>query len=94
MIVGGTLGMIAGYFKGILDKIVGAIFLVVLSFPGLILAILIVALLDRSLLTISVTLGILGVAPIGRLARAQTLSFSEREFVMAAETLGAKNPES
>ena len=90
MIVGGTLGMIAGYFKGILDKIVGAIFLVVLSFPGLILAILIVALLDRSLLTISVTLGILGVAPIGRLARAQTLSFSEREFVMAAETLGAK----
>jgi peptide/nickel transport system permease protein len=90
MIVGGSLGMIAGYFKGVFDKAVGAIFLVVLSFPGLILAILIVALLDRSLLTISVTLGILGVAPIGRLARAQTLSFSEREFVMAAETLGAK----
>ena len=90
MVVGGTLGMIAGYFKGVFDKAVGAIFLVVLSFPGLILAILIVALLDRSLLTISVTLGILGVAPIGRLARAQTLSFSEREFVMAAETLGAK----
>ena len=90
VLVGGTLGMIGGYFKGLLDKIVSAIFLVVLSFPGLILAILIVALLDRSLLTVSVTLGILGVAPIGRLARAQTLSFAEREFVLAAETLGAK----
>ena len=90
VLVGGTLGMIGGYFKGPLDKIVSAIFLVVLSFPGLILAILIVALLDRSLLTVSVTLGILGVAPIGRLARAQTLSFAEREFVLAAETLGAK----
>ena len=90
VLLGGTLGMIGGYFKGPLDKIVSAIFLVVLSFPGLILAILIVALLDRSLLTVSVTLGILGVAPIGRLARAQTLSFAEREFVLAAETLGAK----
>ena len=77
MIVGGTLGMIAGYFKGILDKIVGAIFLVVLSFPGLILAILIVALLDRSLLTISVTLGILGVALEGLPAHKRSVSLSE-----------------
>ena len=90
VVVGGTLGMLAGYFKGILDKVISALFIVSLSFPGLILAILIVALVDRSLVTISVTLGILGVAPIGRLARAQTLSFSEREFVLAAETLGAK----
>ena len=90
IIVGGALGMIAGYFKGILDKIISAIFLVSLSFPGLILAILVVALVDRSLITISITIGILAVAPIGRLARAQTLSFAEREFVLAAETLGAK----
>ena len=90
IIVGGALGMIAGYFKGILDKIISAIFLVSLSIPGLILAILIVALVDRSLITISITIGILAVAPIGRLARAQTLSFAEREFVLAAETLGAK----
>ena len=90
IIVGGALGMIAGYFKGILDKVISAIFLVSLSFPGLILAILVVALVDRSLITISITIGILAVAPIGRLARAQTLSFAEREFVLAAETLGAK----
>ena len=90
IVVGGALGMIAGYFKGILDKIISAIFLVSLSFPGLILAILVVALVDRSLITISITIGILAVAPIGRLARAQTLSFAEREFVLAAETLGAK----
>ena len=90
IVVGGALGMIAGYFKGVLDKIISAIFLVSLSFPGLILAILVVALVDRSLITISITIGILAVAPIGRLARAQTLSFAEREFVLAAETLGAK----
>ena len=68
------------------------LFLLSLSFPGLVLTILIITILDRSLLTISLTFGILSIAPIGRLARAQTLSFSEREFVMAAETLGAKIP--
>lgn len=88
--IGGALGMLAGYFRGWLDKIISAIFLVFLSFPGLILAILVVALLDRSLMTISITIGILAVAPVGRLARAQTITYAEREFVIAAETLGAK----
>ncbi len=88
--IGGALGMLAGYFRGWLDKIISAIFLVFLSFPGLILAILVVALLDRSLWTISITIGLIAVAPVGRLARAQTITYAEREFVIAAETLGAK----
>ena len=90
LVVGGALGMLAGYFKGWVDRIISSVFIVSLSFPGLILAILVVALLNRSLWTISITIGILAVAPVGRLARAQTITFAEREFVIAAETLGAK----
>lgn len=90
MIIGGALGMISGFVRGWFDKLISFIFLVLLSFPALILAILITALLDRSLTTIAVTLGILSVAPVGRLARSATLVFAEREFVMAAETMGAK----
>lgn len=90
MLVGGTLGMIAGYVRGWFDRVVSFVFLVLLSFPALVLAILITALLDRSLLTISVTLGVLAIAPVGRLSRAATMVFAEREFVMAARTLGAK----
>ncbi|MBB32777.1 MAG: ABC transporter permease [Acidimicrobiaceae bacterium] len=90
LVVGGALGMFAGYFKGWVDRIISSVFIVSLSFPGLILAILVVALLNRSLWTISITIGILAVAPVGRLARAQTITFAEREFVIAAETLGAK----
>jgi peptide/nickel transport system permease protein len=90
MIIGGSLGMIAGFLRGPFDRIVSFVFLVLLSFPALVLAILITALLDRSLFTISVTLGILAIAPVGRLARAATLVFAEREFVMAARTIGAK----
>ncbi len=90
MLIGGSLGMIAGFFGGTFDKVVSFLFLVLLSFPALVLAILITTLAERSLFTISLTLGILAVAPVGRLARAATLVFAEREFVAASRTLGAK----
>lgn len=91
MLIGGSLGMIAGFIRGWFDRIVSFIFLVLLSFPALVLAILITSLVDRSLFTISVTLGVLAIAPVGRLARAATLVYADREFVMAARTIGAKN---
>ena len=90
-IVGGALGMVAGLVRGWFDRLASFLFLVLLSFPGLVLAILFIALIDRSVLTISVTLAVVGIAPVGRLARAATLSFAEREFVIAARTLGARN---
>lgn len=91
MIFGGLMGIVAGYFRGWWDRLISFVFIIFLSFPALVLAILITALLERSLRTISITLGILSVAPVGRVARATTISFAEREFVLAARTLGAKN---
>jgi peptide/nickel transport system permease protein len=55
------------------------------------LAILITTLLGRTVFWISVSLGILAIAPVGLLARAQTLVYVERDFVMAARILGAKD---
>jgi peptide/nickel transport system permease protein len=92
MVIGGTFGILAGYFRGSWDRVVSFVFVVLLSFPSLVLAILITSLLDRSLKTISLTLGFLAIAPVGRLARATTIQYSEREFVVAARTLGAKHP--
>jgi peptide/nickel transport system permease protein len=91
MVFGGALGILAGYFRGWFDRIISFLFVVLLSFPALVLAILITSLLNRSLLTISLTLGFLAIAPVGRLARATTIQFSDREFVVAARTLGAKH---
>jgi peptide/nickel transport system permease protein len=91
LVVGGTLGVVAGYLKGKVDQAVSFVFLVLLSFPALVLAILITSLVDRNLRTISLTLGILAIAPVGRLARANTLVYAEREFVTAARTIGAKS---
>ncbi len=88
-VFGGTLGLVSGYFRGTFDKIVSFVFVTLLSFPALILAILITTLLGRTVFWISVSLGILAIAPVGRLARAQTLVFAERDFVTAARILGA-----
>jgi peptide/nickel transport system permease protein len=92
MVIGGSLGIIAGYFRDWNDRVVSFVFVVLLSFPSLVLAILITSLLDRSLFTISLTLGFLAIAPVGRLARATTIQYAEREFVLAARTLGARHP--
>jgi len=91
MVVGGSLGMLGGYFKGWFDQGVSFVFYTLLSFPGLVLAILITSVLERSLLVICLTLGVLAVAPVGRLARATTLQYADREFVAAARILGASH---
>ncbi len=90
-LVGGSLGMAAGHFRGLFDKVISFVFTVLLSFPALILAILITTLLGRTVFWISISLGILAIAPVGRLARAQTLVYAERDFVTAARILGAKD---
>jgi peptide/nickel transport system permease protein len=89
LFIGGTLGLLAGYFRGRLDRVVTFVFVVLLSFPALVLAILITSLLDRGLVTIALTLGLLGVAPVGRVARAATIQYAARDFVTAARMIGA-----
>lgn len=89
MVVGGALGILAGYFRGWLDRMVSFLLVTILSFPALVLAILVTSLVDRSLLTISLVLGFLSIAPVGQLARSATIQYSDRNFVVAAHTIGA-----
>ncbi len=89
--IGGPLGIISGYFRGKIDAVISFVFVSLLSFPSLVLALLIVNSLDRSLKVVAMVLGILAIAPIGRLARANTIVFAEREFVQAARVIGAKD---
>jgi peptide/nickel transport system permease protein len=91
MIVGGTIGILSGYFRGMLDMVTSFIMFTLLSFPALVLAILVISLLDKDVQTVALTIGILSVAPVGRLTRATTIQYSEREFVQAARVVGAKN---
>ncbi|MBI3524208.1 MAG: ABC transporter permease [Betaproteobacteria bacterium] len=92
LLFGGALGLAAGYFSGVVDRIVMGAMTVVLCFPALILAIAIVSNLGPGLGNVTITIGFLFVPAFARIGRANTLVFREREFVLAAQALGAMVP--
>src|SRR5690606_38697477 len=89
MIVGGAIGVLAGYFGGWIDRIVGVLTNSLLAVPSLILLIALASVLETNLRNISFALAILAIPSMARIARANTLVFSQREFVLAARAMGA-----
>ena len=87
--IGGCLGMLAGYFRGRLETLTVGGVDVLLAFPPLVFALAVTAYLGQSILNLTLVIGILGIPAFTRVARAVTLSLSEREFVTAARALGA-----
>ena len=91
-IVGAILGVTAGYKEGKkIDYIIIWIFDVVRSFPQIILALAIVAVMGPSIPNLIIALAFTAFPFYGRVARAQTLSVKEEDYVKAAEALGATN---
>lgn len=92
LIIGTLMGIVAGYLKGWVDNVLSTIIDIILAFPALLLAMAIITFTDgRDIAHISLAIGIVAVPAIGRLVRANTLSFREREFVLASRTLGASH---
>jgi peptide/nickel transport system permease protein len=87
--IGGALGMLAGYFRGRFETLVVGSMDVLLAFPPLILALAVTAYLGQSILNLTFILGVLGIPGFMRVARAATLTLARREFVIAAQALGA-----
>jgi peptide/nickel transport system permease protein len=87
--IGGALGMLAGYFRGRFESIVVGSMDVLLAFPPLILLLAVTAYLGQSLLHLTCIIGVLGIPAFMRVARAATLTLARREFVIAAQALGA-----
>jgi peptide/nickel transport system permease protein len=87
--IGGALGMLAGYFRGRFETFVVGTMDVLLAFPPLILALAVTAYLGQSIFNLTCILGVLGIPAFMRVARASTLTLARREFVIAAEALGA-----
>ncbi|MFL6792282.1 MAG: ABC transporter permease, partial [Bradyrhizobium sp.] len=89
LIIGGALGMLAGYFRGRFETLVVGSMDVLLAFPPLILTLAVTAYLGQSLLNLTCILSVLGIPAFMRVARASTLTLARREFVIAAQALGA-----
>jgi peptide/nickel transport system permease protein len=90
--LGGVVGLLAGYYGGLLDAALMRLTDVVMAFPTLILAIGLVAVFERpGLATVFVVLILLGWTTIARVVRGTALTLKGREFVQAARALGARD---
>jgi peptide/nickel transport system permease protein len=91
-VVGMLLGSIAGYFGGVVDDVISRAVDVLMAFPGILLAIALVAVLGPSLTNVVIALSVIGWVGYARLVRSQALRAREFEFVQAARALGAGSP--
>jgi peptide/nickel transport system permease protein len=91
MIVGSTIGIWAGYFRGKVDAVVRVFTDTLLAFPPLIFLLVLVTAMKPGFFTEFVALSVLSIPTFVRLSRANTYSIREREFVLAARSVGASN---
>ena len=89
MPVGVAIGYAAGYFGGWADAISMRFIDTMLAFPGILTALVVLAVLGTGTREVAITLGITAIPVFARLARGQMLQEKERDYVMAARTLGA-----
>jgi peptide/nickel transport system permease protein len=87
--VGALFGSVAGYYGGRVDQVISRLMDILLAFPGLLLAIALVAVLGPSLTNVVLALTVIGWVGYARLVRGQVLRAREFEYVVAARALGA-----
>lgn len=91
IIIGGLLGSLVGFVRGKTETMVMSIIDVILAFPALVLLLAMVSIFEvRNLFIISAVIGVLSIPAYTRVARANSLAVSNREFVMAARSIGTK----
>jgi len=91
MALGTALGLIGGFYGGWIDTAIMRLCDMVLAFPSLLLAMVVMYTLGASLVNIFIALAVVGWAGTARVVRAQVLSLREKEFVEAARAIGVRN---
>ena len=91
LLVGGTLGLVSGFYGRWVDEVVMRIADVTLAFPTLLLLIAMVAAFQPSLTVVTITIGIVGWAGVARLVRGQVMVVRGLEYVQAARALGGSD---
>jgi peptide/nickel transport system permease protein len=92
IVIGAPLGLVAGYVGGAMDLLLMRVVDLMMAFPGILLAILVVAVLGPGIQNVMLAVGVSGVPLYLRLMRASTLSVRQAEYVEAARVLGQTTP--
>ena len=91
MAIGIVLGLFAGYYGGKVDYVIMRLCDIVLAFPSLLLAMVVMYTLGASMMNIFIALALINWAGVARVVRSETLSLKESEYVEAAHSIGVRN---
>jgi peptide/nickel transport system permease protein len=100
--IGSILGITAAYYRGTYDKVMSSMFNMMLAIPNLVMSLALISVLangnnnqpatnTRRLVVLTISLTIVIIPILGRIARSSTLQWSSREFVLASKSIGTKN---
>lgn len=89
LLIGGVLGLVSGYYRGMTDAIIGRIIDIMFAFPTIILIIAISGVLGPSLTTAMIAIGIVYAPIFARIVRGPTLAVMQQQYVEAAHAIGA-----
>ena len=92
VLIGIPLGLIAGYFGGIAETVIMRVADAFMSFPTMVLILVLVAVFGPSILTVTVVIGVLGWTAIAKLIYGNVLSIREREYIQATKAIGMSTP--
>ena len=92
VLIGIPLGLIAGYFRGIAETVIMRVADAFMSFPTMVLILVLVAVFGPSILTVTVVIGVLGWTAIAKLIYGNVLSIREREYIQATNAIGMSTP--
>lgn len=88
IIIGVSLGTIAGYFGGLIDGIIMRLMDILMAFPGFLLALAIISILGPSMVNVMIAIGIFSIPVFARIMRGEVISIKHKEFLEAAKSLG------
>lgn len=92
VLIGIPLGLIAGYFREIAETVIMRVADAFMSFPTMVLILVLVAVFGPSILTVTVVIGVLGWTAIAKLIYGNVLSIREREYIQATKAIGMSTP--
>ena len=92
VLIGIPLGLIAGYFRGLAETVIMRVADAFMSFPTMVLILVLVAVFGPSILTVTVVIGVLGWTAIAKLIYGNVLSIREREYIQATKAIGMSTP--
>lgn len=91
LIIGTLLGLLAGFYEGIVEKVIMRFVDILMAFPSILLAIVVVSVMGPGLINSIIAVGVVSLPSFIRLVRASVLAEKQKEYVMASRSFGASN---